>query len=92
MKYQYPEPKDIGIKIPPHLIERRFQGGFLHALKGRQITSVEHLRLSFREGYRAGKIYLKELRRRRGIVSFPFQGKIIIKTVDKFATGHKQPN
>lgn len=90
MKYQYPEPMDIGIKIPPHLIKRRFQGGFLHALKGRQITRVEHLRLSFREGYRAGKMYLKELRRKRGIISFPFQGRIVIKTVDKFVAGNKR--
>jgi hypothetical protein len=54
----------------------------LHALKGYQITRAEHLRLLFREGYRAGKLYLREVRSRRGIVNFPFQGKITFKIVN----------
>jgi hypothetical protein len=82
MTYHYPDPKEVGIKIPAHLIKQRFQGGFLHALKGHQITQREHLRLSFREGYRAGKLYLREVRRRRGIINFPFQGKITFKIVN----------
>ena len=82
MKYEYPDPHDVGIKIPRHLIKQRFRGGFLHALKGNHITRTEHLRLSFREGYRAGKIFLREERRRRGIIDFPFQGKIKFKIVN----------
>ena len=79
MRYTYPTPEDIGIDIPKRLIEERFNKGFLHALKGGQIRRREQLRLSFREGYRAGKLYLKELRRERGIISFPMQGKIRFK-------------
>jgi hypothetical protein len=71
-----PEPQDVGITIPPHLMTERFRYGFRHALSGGQITVREHLRLSFREGYRAGKLFLRELRRRRGIVNFPLQGKV----------------
>ena len=82
MAYEYPDPKDVGINIPRHLIKQRFRGGFLHALKGHQITRTEHLRLSFREGYRAGKLYLREVRRQRGIINFPFQGKITFKIVN----------
>jgi len=82
MKYEYPDPHDVGIKIPPHLIKQRFRGGFLHALKGYQITRTEHFRLSFREGYRAGKLYLREVRRQRGIINFPFQGKITFKIIN----------
>jgi hypothetical protein len=80
MRYQYPEPADVGIKIPAHLMKQRFRGGFLHALKGGQITEVEQLRLSFREGYRAGKLYLRHVRRKQGIIEFPFKAKLIFKT------------
>lgn len=76
MRSIYPEPQDVGIKIPAHLMEDRFRSGFEHALKGGQITQVKQLRLSFREGYRAGKLYLRDLRRAQGIVQFPMQGRI----------------
>jgi hypothetical protein len=71
-----PTPDDIGLRIPPHLMKDRFRSGFHHALTGGQINKAEQLRLSFREGYRAGKLYLKELRRSSGIVEFPLMGKI----------------
>jgi hypothetical protein len=71
-----PTPHDLGLRIPRHLMEERFSRGFHHALTGGQITKVEQLRLSYREGYRAGKLYLKEVRRSRGIVEFPMTGKI----------------
>ena len=71
-----PTPADIGLRIPAHLMADRFCCGFHHALTGGQINKVEQFRLSFREGYRAGKLYLKELRRRKGIVEFPLMGKM----------------
>jgi len=76
MQYIYPEPQDVGIEIPVHLRKDRFCNGFEHALKGGQITEVKQLRLSFREGYRAGKLYLRDLRRATGMVNFPVQGRI----------------
>lgn len=79
MRYTYPEPTDVGIQIPPHLVATRFHCGFLHALKGGQLTQIEQMRLSFREGYRAGKLYLRELRRTRGIETFPLQGRIKVR-------------
>ena len=45
-------------------------------MQGGQLNRVEYLRLSFREGYRAGKLYLRDLRRAQGIVNFPLQGKM----------------
>jgi hypothetical protein len=73
MSWHYPTPNEVGIKVPASLIETRFRHGFEHALRGRQITHVEHLRLSFREGYRAGKLYLRRVRRAQGIVEFPLK-------------------
>ena len=72
----YPEPQEVGIRTPGHLVQERFRSGFEHALKGGQLNKVEYLKLSFREGFRAGKLYLRELRRAKGIVNFPLQGKI----------------
>lgn len=82
MQYAYPQPEDVGITIPSHLRTDRFCNGFRHALKGGQITEAKQLRLSFREGYRAGKLYLRDLRREMGVINFPVQGKI------RFTTRH----
>ena len=62
------------------MIEERFCEGFQHALKGGQLCKIEQLRLSFREGYRAGKLYVRELRRSQGILTFPVQGRMKFKT------------
>lgn len=76
----YPDPQDIGIRIPRNLIQERFRSGFRHALKGGQLTRVEHLRLSFRAGFRAGKLYLRDLGRAHGVLMFPFRAKVRLKT------------
>ena len=76
MPAHYPSPDEVGIRIPPHLREDRFRNGFLHALCGGQITQVEQLKLSFREGYRCGKLYLREVRRRQGILQFPLRARV----------------
>ena len=76
MKHSYPQPEDVGIKIPMYLIKDRFRQGFSHALHGRQLTQGEHLRLSFREGYRAGKLFLTDLRKKMNIIEFPFKAKV----------------
>lgn len=80
MDYSYPTPQDVGIQIAPHLKVGRFCAGFKHGLKGGQLDRVEYLRLSFREGYRAAKLYLRELRRSRGILEFPARWKMRLKT------------
>lgn len=76
MRYTYPDPEDVGITIASHLRKDRFHRGFHHALKGGQITEVKQLRLSFREGYRAGKLFLRDVRKQQGISNFPLQGRI----------------
>ncbi len=79
MKYHYPTPQELGMKIPIQLISELFCKGFEHALKGYKITETKQLRASYRAGYRAGKLYLKEIRRQQGILEFPLVGKITIK-------------
>ena len=76
MSYTYPDAQDVGITIPRRLKKERFENGFRHALAGGQITQAQHLRLSFREGYRAGKLYLRCVRLQQGIVEFPMRGRV----------------
>ena len=80
LSYTYPTPQEVGVRVPGHLMQERFCSGFHHALVGGQIDKVKHLRLSFREGYRAGKLYLREVRRRQGIVEFPMKGKLAFRS------------
>ena len=81
MRATYPTPRQIGLKIPPDFFESRFNAGFEHALQGRHLTQVEYFRRSFRLGFRAAKLYLREVRRARGILEFPFRGRVRLRTI-----------
>ena len=81
MLAHYPKPRDLGLKIPATLIEERFNAGFDHALKGGHLTHIEYFRRSFRLGFRSAKLYLREVRRRRGIVEFPLRGRVRLRAV-----------
>ncbi len=76
MENRYPKPADVGIRIPCTLQQERFCAGFEHGLKGGQLDRIEYMKLSFREGYRASKMFLRELRRSRGILEFPARWRI----------------
>jgi hypothetical protein len=79
MENSYPSPQEAGIRIPSHLVEERFCAGFHHGLQGGQLDKVEYMRLSFREGYRAAKLYLRAVRRSRGILEFPARWRMRMK-------------
>lgn len=79
MKRILPKPEEVGIKPPAGLDPEVFQKGFDHAVAGGQLTEIEQFRRSFSEGFRAGKLFLREERRRRGIIDFPFKGRIKFK-------------
>jgi hypothetical protein len=76
MTPQLPSLSELGIRVPVHLKPERFTCGFNHALKGGQLDKVEYFRLSFREGYRLGKLYLRAVRRVRGVLQFPMKAKV----------------
>jgi hypothetical protein len=80
MENVYPQPQEVGVRIPPHVKRDRFCAGFRHGLEGGQLDRVEYMRLSFREGFRAAKLYLRALRRSRGILDFPARWKVRIQT------------
>ncbi len=71
MKYRYPDPQEVGIRIPPYLMKDRFCAGFRHGLRGGQLDRIEYFRLSFRAGFRTAKLYLREVRRRQGVLDLP---------------------
>ncbi len=79
--HSYPTPHDLGIRIPPPLRPERFNRGFRLGLGGGQLDRVDYFRLSFRMGFRTAKLYLRELRRRRGIIEFPLRVRIRLRAV-----------
>lgn len=70
---------DDGIKCPAGVKEDLYAEGYRHALAGGNLTHVTHLKYSFREGFRAGKLFLRERRASTGIIDFPMKGKIKVK-------------
>lgn len=80
MAYRYPSPPEAGIKIPRHLLADRFTAGFDHGLKGGQLDHIEYLRRSFRLGFRAAKLHLREVRRQRGVIQFPARYKLRLRS------------
>lgn len=76
MTPRLPSLDELGIRIPAHLKQERFTSGFNHALKGGQLDQLEYFRLSFREGYRMGKLYLRTVRRARDILEFSMKTKV----------------
>ena len=81
MAPHYPTPQELGIRIPAHLRIARFMHGFEHALKGGQLDKTEYFKLSFREGFRTGKLYLREVRRSRGILEFPMKAHVHMRII-----------
>lgn len=71
MPHHYPTPGEIGLKVPPYLVTDRFTAGFDHGLKGGQLDHVQYFRRSFRLGFRAAKLYLRDVRRQQGVLQFP---------------------
>jgi len=63
------------------LIKELYQAGYAHGLRGGQLDRIEYFKLSFREGFRAAKLYLREQRRRQGVIEFPIQGRLKIKAM-----------
>ena len=80
-KIELPTPEEVGIKPAAVLHRDKYEAGFKHALMGDNLTDPEHLKRSFCEGFRAGKLYLRKLHQERGIYSFPMTGKIKIKAI-----------
>jgi len=81
MNVHYPTPEEIGLRIPHTLRRDRFNRGFDHALRGGHLDKLEFFRLSFRMGYRAAKLFLRDERRRRGILQFPMRARFRLRAV-----------
>ena len=77
----YPTPREAGVRIPSHLKADVFCSGFRHGLMGGQLNRSEYMRLSFREGFRASRLYLREVRRIRGVLEFPARWKVRMSAV-----------
>ena len=76
-----PNPWDVGIAIPAHLRRDRYCAGFEHAMRGGQLNRVEYFRRSFRLGFRAAKMFLREVRRQRGVLAYSSRFKLKLKSL-----------
>jgi hypothetical protein len=66
--------------MPAGVRPDRFDAGFDHGLRGGHLETRECFRYSFRIGFRTAKLYLKDVRRMRGVIEFPVPGRIRLKT------------
>jgi hypothetical protein len=73
------KPQDLEIKIPSDAIEADFVAGFEHGMESNTLTNFK---LSYRKGFRAAKLLLKEIRRQRGVLQFPMKAKFKITVSD----------
>lgn len=73
--------EEIAVERPVSLYRDRYEAGFAHALKGGNLDRIEHFKLSFREGFRAGKLHVRGLRRKQGIIEFPMRGRVKVRAV-----------
>jgi hypothetical protein len=72
---------EVEMTVPLSLRKDRYQAGFAHAMRGGQLDKIEYFRLSFREGFRAAKLQMRDMRRKRNIIDFPLQGKMKVKSL-----------
>ncbi len=81
MVLPHPTLGELGVKIPPDVREERFNAGFTHALCGGCLDELEYFRYSFRAGFRTGQRYLQRSRRSRGLIDFPYLGRIKVRAL-----------
>ncbi|MGQ0657096.1 MAG: hypothetical protein ACT4NU_03220 [Chromatiales bacterium] len=65
------------MKIPPDVRKERFNAG----LGGGRLDELEYFQYSFRVGFRTGQRYLQRFRRSRGLIDFPFLGRIKVRAL-----------
>lgn len=75
MQRAFLKPQEIDINWGNRFRKDLYEEGFEHAMNGGKLDRPEYLRLSFRAGFRAGRLHARELRRRQGILDFPMRQK-----------------
>ena len=63
--HNLPSPEEMGISIPVNLNPESYMAGFQHGLTSNTLTAGQ-MKLSFRMGFRAAKLYLREAAKKAG--------------------------
>jgi len=66
---------EVGIHIPANVDKELFQQGFDYGMRSNTLTIFK---ASYRAGFRAAKLRLRELRHQQGIVDFPMRAKMSV--------------
>lgn len=76
IRQKLPLPTEVGVVVPAAINQEMYQQGWEHGLVSNLLTKPEQLKASFRAGFRAAKLYLRELRKQKGIHVLPLQARI----------------
>ena len=59
-------PEDYGVGTPKLVDEKLFREGFEHSIQGGHMTDIKrHFKMSFREGFRAARLVLRNQKGKR---------------------------
>lgn len=75
-KGKLPTPKEIGVTIPKSHNKEMFEEGFQHGLVSNKLLEHKHLKASFREGFRAAKLYLREMYKSKNVTVMSMKARI----------------
>lgn len=82
-KGHLPKPDEVGVTIPKTIDQELFKAGWEHGLVSNKLLTREHLKASFREGFRAAKLYIRQLYADRGISVLPMTARVKVRLKDK---------
>lgn len=73
-KPQSPMADEIEIRLPSTVNKSLFKSGFDHGMRSNTLTNFK---ASYRAGFRAAKLYIRELNATQGIHSMPRRSKFV---------------
>lgn len=76
LKPRLPEPAEVGVVVPTNVDKQLFEAGFRQGMSSNVLVEF---RASFRAGFRAAKLHLRELRRAQGVVDLPRAQKMLVR-------------
>lgn len=76
LKHKLPTPSEVGVVVPMHVDMNLYNEGFQHGLVSNKLLKREHLKASFREGFRAAKLYIRQQYQNKNINVLPLKARL----------------
>jgi len=81
-KGKTPTPMEVGLTVPKSFNKELFEAGFQHGLVSNRLDKIEQFKASFREGFRAAKLYLRAYYKDNNISVIPMKARMKFKVKD----------